>query len=994
MRSGGSRTFLLVLVVLLAAAAAAYAAPAQAASALALSGAPLDPADQDSDQRWRITLTNNGPDTFSASQSTISATHNRPDWREFKDPDAFFLAYIHSPDRPCQFHYEPRPDGTIPPEMECPGPTSLAPGATDTITVSIHMDAPGDYELFGGMGFQNPSGPVTSSGFRVPTRADPATFPSAKCEVYRVSRGEKLDAPAGIGLLANDSDPKGMALAVETKQISFDQSKYTLDSSTGAFTYDATENDPTVATIRYAAKAADGRQSPPRTAYVLIDAEPPPEAAGCDERDISADLEVLESDDPQEAEAGDEIETTTTVVNHGPAPAEAARLAETVQGQGEVIGASPSKGSCSAGQTVTCSFGTLGVGETASVRVRTKAGSIAEPEGGDSDPDEVDAARVRPKPAFIGQAEVEREKRIRSQTRDRKPENNSRKGKTKVGKCAGRLGLRGGITVRAGCFLEKKKDIYTAKGRVVVNGLTVEGTAEFTLDTNKLTLSGGGQITVKASLKGRSITLYKGKRSFSLAAKRKFTLTLPKGAKLVGLPLTGSVSAEFSKGRLDFDATVGLPAAMGGLRLGTSFHVQDGVGLRVDSLRIDVAEVKVGKILTVKELKLRYEPTPNEWFTSATVLMPGPKGPRVDATLRLLGGKLKELELKASNIQRPLATGVFLQAIGAKVKTGPLFIGGTMEISAGPEVFGRTAASIAGEGSFAQDKSGGFGGTYRVGGNVKLVSEELANGFIEYQTPSTVRLGGKLDWSVWKFGIGWDTAGSIEGTRSFLLEGKGKVRIPGNEFTTTQGLVSNIGIGACAGPLGFRWKWGDTLPRPFCDLGSIRPASLRRAQDGARTFSLPAGLPHAALEVAGTGAAPALRITGPDGKATDVPVSDVDAVDDGSIYAFRRDEDATTFVLIRKPAGGQWRLELLPESAPIASVGVASGTLPPSVSGKVKRKGRSYVLTWKLRKIAGQRVSFVDQATGRVLASSTRASGSIKVKPGSGPRKRRLVAQV
>ena len=280
MTPGGSRIVILALVVLLA--ALAYSAPAHAASSLSLSATPLDPSDQDDDQRWRVTLTNNGPDPFSASQSTISVTHNRPDWREFKDPDAFFLAYLHSPDRPCQFHSEPRPDGTIPPEMECPGPTSLAPGATDTITFSIHMDAPGDYELLGGMGFQNPSGPVTTSGFRVPTRADPSGFPSAKCEVYRMRRGEQLEVSPAAGLLATDADPKGQALSADVKQISFDQTKYTLDVSTGAFTYNATENDPTVATIRYAAQAADGRESPPTTAYILIDAPAPPEAESCD----------------------------------------------------------------------------------------------------------------------------------------------------------------------------------------------------------------------------------------------------------------------------------------------------------------------------------------------------------------------------------------------------------------------------------------------------------------------------------------------------------------------------------------------------------------------------------------------------------------------------------------------------------------------------------------------------------------------------------------
>jgi hypothetical protein len=317
-----------------------------------------------------------------------------------------------------------------------------------------------------------------------------------------------------------------------------------------------------------------------------------------------------------------------------------------------------------------------------------------------------------------------------------------------------------------------------------------------------------------------------------------------------------------------------------------------------------------------------------------------------------------------------------------------------MGITAGPKVpkvRGRAAAGIEGKMSYQSGK-------YRIDGELQLVSERLSSGYIEYTTPSALRFGGKLDLSIKGFGFEASLEnGQINGTSSFSATGKGKVKAFGKGVSGS-GTVTNRGVGACApGGFGFAWRWGGT-PNFGCDIGPIRPSSaVRRAQDGPRTITLSQGLPHALLRVKGDGGPPSLRITGPDRRSVDVAVSgEGSSVDQNGIYAFRRDEDATTYVLLDRPPGGNWGIELLAGSAPVRSVGVANGILPPRVTGSVKRKGRSYLLAWKLRAAPGRQVQFFEVSPGvrRLIATTARATGTKAFRPAKGRGSRQIVALV
>jgi hypothetical protein len=159
---------------------------------------------------------------------------------------------------------------------------------------------------------------------------------------------------------------------------------------------------------------------------------------------------------------------------------------------------------------------------------------------------------------------------------------------------------------------------------------------------------------------------------------------------------------------------------------------------------------------------------------------------------------------------------------------------------------------------------------------------------------------------------------------------------------------------------------------------------------------LPAGLPQAMIAVTGEGAAPMVRVTSPDGQSVDVAVSGDDVVTTSTMLAFRRDDDAATYVFLGRPRAGRWTIQVLPGSAPITGVQSAHGLPDPRVVASVGRAGRSMRLAWTLRAIPGQSVQFVEEASNvrRVITTTNRARGVKRFRPVPGARRRVVVAYV
>jgi hypothetical protein len=91
---------------------------------------------------------------------------------------------------------------------------------------------------------------------------------------------------------------------------------------------------------------------------------------------------------------------------------------------------------------------------------------------------------------------------------------------------------------------------------------------------------------------------------------------------------------------------------------------------------------------------------------------------------------------------------------------------------------------------------------------------------------------------------------------------------------------------------------------------------------------------------------------------------------------------------------GAWRVETVSGGNEIAGVRTANGLAQPKVEARVlKRRGRKRVLRYRIRKIPGQRVIFLEQGNGaaRRLGTVRGGRGRLVFNSADGPRGRRLI---
>ena len=560
--------------------------------------------------------------------------------------------------------------------------------------------------------------------------------------------------------------------------------------------------------------------------------------------------------------------------------------------------------------------------------------------------------------------------------------------------------VRVGPLTATACFRRDGK-AYVASGQVRVAGVVLRTTgagAEVRIEPAALEISTTGQTQVAVG----TLVLYR--RAIDWHVGRQFAFSVERGLKLRGLPITGS--ATFDADARSRSVLVGLnlqlPSVLGGVSGATVLRASaDGVA--VDDINVTAGSARLGRF-EVRDLALAYSDaagTPH-FEGQGTLVLPSPLSPTVTARFGFgMGDGYFHAGGDVANISRPLAYGVFLQRIRFDITINPVSLSGGIGVSAGPQLFGTEAVSV--DGDFTYENSNPD--RYAITGSARVADIQLASGSVSYQTDG--RFDMSAQGSFQKFGVGFEGSlqGWVDGANAFNFQGNGAVKV-GRFRNGGDAVVSSSGAAACRhgfGPdVGFGYGWGSGLPHIFassCNVGDwVVGGSTRQA--GAPTFgsfAIAGGQPVAVFSVVGTLAPPRAILTGPDGATVaTTPDDPFGGIDDGRILLFQNLEDRTTYIAVKDPAGGLYRMSLKAGSAPASVFRSAQSLAAPRVRARVDGRGRRRALRWTFTRVRGRSVVFYEQGrdTRRRLTATTRRQGRVAFAVPDGRRGRREIVAI
>ncbi len=239
--------------------------------------------------------------------------------------------------------------------------------------------------------------------------------------------------------------------------------------------------------------------------------------------------------------------------------------------------------------------------------------------------------------------------------------------------------LPGGITVEASCFTKKSSGVFTATGKLRVNGIDIAAAGQVTLNTNALELSSAGSVEVHAG----AVLLYRGKLSWQFTAS--LTVGVPGDATIKGLPLSGDVTISLTSGGAQVTANATIQSADFKVTGKVTLQLQLASGLKLKGLTIELASNLPIKGVVVKTAKLSYRDTSagDVWEGAIEVELPA-KLPTVKGTLIVTNGHISEVEVTVSKLNKYIAYGIFLQELGLKVVVKPTSITGLIGLWRAP----------------------------------------------------------------------------------------------------------------------------------------------------------------------------------------------------------------------------------------------------------------------------------------------------------------------
>ena len=590
------------------------------------------------------------------------------------------------------------------------------------------------------------------------------------------------------------------------------------------------------------------------------------------------------------------------------------------------------------------------------------------------------------------------------------------------------------------CFKKQSNGTRVATGPVKINGVDIEpvdgqakAAAAFkvTVDTQARTLKTSSTANVRVG----EPTLDRGKIAWKLpggtgtvqrigAADPSVFKDLGTYAKkLFEFPVDGDAELFIDSGeRAHIPTHFQLPALLGGVSGDVTLNTTAS-GFDPDQLEIKSPDAGIG-LLRIGDIKVTYDGQ-NRFTGSARLELPLGFGPSFNVAFGFLDGRFNYLHYDAPfspmlpivplpTVGTPPAPLVGLEHLGIDYVDQPESrqFKGTVKLVGGGKWIGLRATDL--DGSVTLDFPASGPASIDARGNLSVVGIPFSQGGAYYNTDGIFKFDGSFAFppaGKWQDVAGIE--GGVDGWVSvapplrFSAYGGATAHV-GGVSGSGHSVISSKGVSGCVSfpqlpppadfipDLGISYKWGDAYPVPVCNVGSFKlSAPAAKAAANGSQVVIPGGVPQAAIEISGSGGAPRVTVTAPDGGTV---TSGPGTVAGGRFIATEFGEAQKTYVTIGKPPAGAYTIEAGAGSVPVTGAKVAEGLPDPSVSGSVGGGGAKRTLRYRIRGIEGQTVTFAEQSDGglyRELATPKKLSGRLTFRPAeSVQRKRTIVALV
>lgn len=606
--------------------------------------------------------------------------------------------------------------------------------------------------------------------------------------------------------------------------------------------------------------------------------------------------------------------------------------------------------------------------------------------------------------------------------------------------CFKKSGSTWKVTAKAGNYIK-------------MNGLTIKASGGLQFDTASSTLSADGTVKIAFTSLGSGWVYTGYMRGWKW--NKTFALNLNRSIDIKGLKASGSATLTPSS-KYGGSIIVGLNANVPTLKVQGAIDAiltKDRFDLTSSSIEVkDVAVPAKGpSVFILKSLVLSYEDRGgvNVWKGDAKLALPQmlPRVSSLSGGATISAGALTELHGGAEFSKPGIQFGtspIFLQEINVEVSITPIGFGGSVRITAGPEITVKDhkLSALSGTIGFkwsSKDKCSGApsgmtaGNVFTLSGELELVEIVDYSGKICAMLSGYVELQGKVSA---EFG-----AGSIEGelkgwmTRSaFNISGKATATVtidppvfdPFPLSKKGTAIMSSKGASACAGKfkkwtIGIRYKWKTKKMKVTCNTKGIKvekPDSKSASKisgragevnhwDGApSTVIVPSRAPQVTFEVESSvqGVLPRVTITAPDGTSIVTP-SSFGASDEqvtlstsmGDALFLTSDDGSTLYVMVAEPGAGTWTVQGQTGSPALIGLEVDQLIPDPVVSGSVTKDKRGRMqIRWTAKNLNGASVEISETGydVGSVLFSTRSPKGAKPYKPAAGLGQKRQIKAV